>query len=161
MRTLPLKRSDHYPAERGPAPDRARTPASSVQPRQSQRRSGEPGLFDRIREAIRTHHYSPRTERAYVGWARRFIGFHNGRHPAKMGKVEVARFLSSLAVKDKVSASTQNQALAALIFLYSEVLGRDIGWLDDVIRAKAPKKLPVVLTREEVQALMDQLDQPH
>jgi integrase len=78
-----------------------------------------------------------------------------------MGKVEVARFLSSLAVKDKVSASTQNQALAALIFLYGEVLDRDIGWLDDVIRAKAPKRLPVVLTREEVQALMDQLDEPH
>ena len=115
-------------------------------------------LLDRVREAIRTRHYSYRTEEAYVGWIRRFILFHRKRHPADMGKHEIERFLTSLAVDRRVAASTQNQALAAILFLYKDVLGRDPGWLDDIVRAKRPQRLPVVLTRQEVEALLAALD---
>jgi len=92
-----------------------------------------PKLLDSVREAIRIRHYSVRTENTYVGWIRRFILFHNKRHPNAMGADEVTRFLTNLAVKGRVSASTQNQALAALLFLYKEVLCQDIGWLKDVV----------------------------
>jgi integron integrase len=118
----------------------------------------EPRLLDRVRAAIRLRHYSRRTEKAYVGWVRRYVLFHGKRHPAGMGQGEVSRFLSHLAVAGKVSASTQNQALSALLFLYSEVLGHDIGWLDDIVRAKRPARFPVVLTREEVRAVIARLD---
>jgi len=114
-------------------------------------------LLDQVRAAIRLRHYSRRTEKAYAGWIRRFILFHEKRHPAEMGKAEVTRFLSHLAVEAKVSASTQNQALSALLFLYGEVLNQELGWLDEIVRAKRPARLPVVLSREEVRALLRSL----
>jgi integron integrase len=116
-----------------------------------------PRLLDSVREALRTRHYSRRTEQTYVGWITRFILFHDKRHPAEMGADEVGRFLTDLAVNGHVSASTQNQALAALLFLYKEVLGHDIGWLKDVVRAKRPRRLPVVLTRGEVKTILGHL----
>ncbi len=103
-------------------------------------------LLDRVRAAVRARHYSPRTEDAYVGWVRRFILFHGKRHPDEMGPAEITAFLTALAVERRVSASTQNQALAALLFLYTHVLGREPGWLDGIVRAKRPTRLPVVLT---------------
>jgi integron integrase len=120
--------------------------------------SREPKLLDRVREAIRTRHYSPRTERTYVGWIRRFILFHGRRHPRDMGESEVVAFLSSLATAGRVSASTQNQALSALVFLYSEVLGERLDWLNGIVRAQRPVRIPVVLSRDEVRALLSQLE---
>jgi integron integrase len=117
----------------------------------------KPKLLDQVREVIRTRHYSLRTEEAYVGWIKRFIFFHGKRHPLEMGQQEIVQFLSALAVKEHVSASTQNQALCALLFLYREVLARDIGWLEDIVRAKRPRRLPVVLTRQEVKMLLGAL----
>jgi integron integrase len=117
-----------------------------------------PRLLDRVREAIRSRHYSRRTEKAYVHWIRRFIFFHGKRHPVEMGAAEVTAFLTSLAVQDEVAASTQNQALSALLFLYREVLGVDLPWLEDVVRAKRPQYLPVVLTRDETRALLQKLN---
>jgi integron integrase len=114
----------------------------------------EPRLLDRVRASIRTKHYSIRTEQAYVDWIRRFILFHDKRHPIEMGKSEIERFLSHLAVNRNVAASTQNQALSALLFLYRNVLERDMPWLDDVTRAKKPTRLPVVLTHAEVDRLL-------
>ena len=106
----------------------------------------KPRLLDRVREAVRARHYSRRTEEAYVAWIRRYIFFHGKRHPAEMGAPEVTRFLSALAVEGRVAASTQNQALSALLFLYRDVLDATLPWLDDVVRAKRPQHLPVVLT---------------
>jgi integron integrase len=120
----------------------------------------EPRLLDRVRAAIRTRHYSIRTEQAYVDWIRRYILFHGKRHPDEMGKPEIEAFLSYLAVKRNVAASTQNQAFSALLFLYREVLGREMPWLDDVKRAKKPQRLPVVLTDTEVARLLKQLNGP-
>ena len=117
----------------------------------------KPRLLDRVREAVRTRHYSRRTEKTYVAWIRRYILFHGKRHPAEMGAPEVGRFLTSLAVDGNVAASTQNQALSALLFLYRDVLEQDMPWLDDVVRAKGPQRLPVVLTRAEVRAVIQQL----
>ena len=117
----------------------------------------KPRLLDRVREAIRARHYSRRTEKTYVAWIRRYILFHGKRHPAEMGSREITEFLSALAVKDKVAASTQNQALSALLFLYRAVLAQDVPWLDDLVRAKRPERLPVVLTRDEVRAVLDRL----
>jgi integron integrase len=114
-------------------------------------------LLDRLREAIRARHYSLRTEEAYVGWVRRFILFHNKRHPAEMGEPEINRFLTHLAVAENVAASTQNQALSAILFLYQAVLEKDLDRLDGVVRAKKPKRLPVVLTRDEVRALLGRM----
>ena len=119
--------------------------------------SRQPRLFDRVREAARVRHYSRRTESAYLAWIRRFIFFHGKRHPAEMGAPEITKFLSSLAVEGNVAASTQNQALSALLFLYRDVLEQDLPWLDDVIRAKRPARLPVVLTRDEVRTLLLQM----
>lgn len=116
-----------------------------------------PRLLDRVREAIRLRHYSRRTEKAYLGWVRRFVLFHGKRHPSQMGKSEIERFLSDLAVREGVSASAQNQALSAILFLYGEVLGRDVGCLDEIARAKRPARIPVVLTRDEVTAILDRL----
>jgi integron integrase len=107
-----------------------------------------------VRAAARLRHYSRRTEAAYVAWIRRYIFFHGKRHPAELGAAEVTRFLSSLAVEGRVAASTQNQALGALLFLYRDVLELDLPWLDGVVRAKRPERLPVVLTREEVAAVL-------
>jgi len=111
-------------------------------------------LLDRVRTAIRLRHYSPKTEEAYVGWVKRFIVFHEKRHPEEMGAGEIEAFLSALAVQRHVSASTQNQALAALLFLYKEVLGKQLEWIEHAVRAKRPERLPVVLTRQEVQAIL-------
>src|SRR5205814_7028669 len=102
-----------------------------------------------VRRPITTRHYSRRTEKAYVHWIKRYIFFHGKRHPMEMGAAEVAQFLTSLAVEAKVAASTQNQALSALLFLYRDVLGVELPRLDDVIRAKRSQSLPVVLTRDE------------
>ena len=117
-----------------------------------------PRLLDRVREQIRMRHYSIRTEQVYVDWVRRFILFHGKRHPSDMGAGEVAAFLSHLAVERGVSASTQNQAKAALLFLYKEVLGHDLPWLQEVVAAKTARRLPVVLTQREVRELLLQLD---
>ncbi len=118
----------------------------------------KPKLLDRVRAAIRVRHYSVRTEQAYIGWIRRFIHHHDVRHPDEMGSAEVVEFLSDLAVRGNVAASTQNQALAALVFLYREVLGRELEGLDSAVRARAPRHLPVVLTRDEVRAVLARLD---
>jgi integron integrase len=118
---------------------------------------GGPRLLARLRAAIRVRHYSRRTEQAYVGWVRRYVRFHGLRHPGEMGEREVERFLTDLAVGGKVSASTQNQALAALLFLYDAVLGRPLGLCDGLVRAKGLKRLPVVLTRAEVRAILAEL----
>lgn len=117
----------------------------------------KPKLLDRIREAVRTRHYSLRTERAYVSWVRRFVIFHGKRHPEILGADEISAFLSHLAVKGRVSASTQNQAMSALLFLYKEVLGKDVPWITDIVRAKEQRRLPVVLTREEVAAVLSRM----
>lgn len=114
-----------------------------------------PKLLDRMRAEIRLRHYSLRTEQTYVDWARRFIFFHGKRHPKDMGATEVQAFLSHLAVERNVSASTQNQAKAALLFLYRDVLAIELPWLDEVIAAKTAKRLPVVLTQVEIRKLLD------
>jgi len=118
---------------------------------------GKPKLLDQLRQQIRVRNYSIRTEAVYAEWVKRYIRFHHYRHPAEMGAAEIEAFLTHLAVKRDVSASTQNQALAALLFLYKEVLKLDLPWLQGVVRAKKPKHLPVVLTRREVNALLAQL----
>ncbi len=117
-----------------------------------------PRLLDLARQAARLRHLSRRTERAYVGWIRRFVLFHAKRHPIDMGATEVTRFLSALAIERNVSASTQNQALAALLFLYRDVLDRDLPWLNELVRARRPARLPVVLSREEVGAVIRELE---
>jgi integron integrase len=117
-----------------------------------------PKLLDQMRERLRLRHYSFRTEQQYVGWARRFILFHKKRHPNTMGAGEIEGFLSHLAVERHVSASTQSQALAAIVFLYRQVLQVDVGWLDNIVRAKKPIRVPVVLSAQEVRALMSELD---
>jgi integrase len=114
-------------------------------------------LLDRVRDKIRLKHYSLRTEQAYVDWIKRFILHHGKRHPGDMGAAEVEAFLTHLAVAGKVAASTQNQAKSALLFLYREVLESELPWLDGIESAKAPKRLPVVLTVAEVQAVLSRL----
>jgi len=116
-----------------------------------------PKLLDQLRQALRTRHYSENTEKAYVHWSKRFIFFHHKRHPVEMGEAEIAQFLSSLATEARVSASTQNQALNALLFLYRAVLHKDIGYVNGVVRARRPQRLPVVLTRQELRAVLGQL----
>lgn len=116
-----------------------------------------PKLLDQLRQTLRAGHYSRRTEEAYCHWVRRFIFFHQVRHPAEMSEPEINAFLTHLAVKEKVSASTQNQALCALLFLYGKVIGREVGQLGTVVRARKPKRLPVVLTQAEVKALLAHL----
>jgi integron integrase len=117
-----------------------------------------PRLLDRVRGFLRARHYSTRTEKSYVAWIRRFILFHGKRHPDELGEPEITRFLSALATERHVSASTQNQALAALLFLYQSVLGREIAWLDDVVHAKRPERLPVVLSRGEIAAVLAKMN---
>jgi hypothetical protein len=117
-----------------------------------------PRLLDRVRLAVQDRHYSRKTEKSYVAWVRRFIVFHGKRHPGEMGAPEVTQYLSSLATAGRVAAATQNQALSALLFLYRDVLGQDMPWLDDIVRAKRSARLPVVLTRDEVRAIIRQLD---
>ena len=121
----------------------------------------QPPLLERVRLKIRLKHYSLRTEQAYLDWIKRFILFHRKRHPADMGAGEVEAFLTHLAAVRNVAASTQNQAKSALLFLYKEVLAIELPWLDDVERAKAPMRLPVVLTREEVALVLQRLEGVH
>ena len=116
-----------------------------------------PKLLDQLREVIRRKHLSYATEEAYVGWCRRFILFHGKKHPKDMGEVEIREFLTDLAVTRRVAASTQNQALNALVFLYAYVLERSLGSFGQVERAKRPERLPVVLTRDEVRAILSAL----
>jgi len=110
----------------------------------------KPKLLDQVRDAIRVKHYSIRTEQAYLHWVRSFILFHKKRHPAEMAEAEISQFLTHLAVDRKVAASTQNQALSALLFLYSQVLKKEVGEFENLQRVRKPSRLPVVLTREEV-----------
>lgn len=138
-----MQRSSH------PAP----VPASAADGAMAAR----PRLFDEMRARMRRLGLSLRTEEAYVGWARRFILANGKRHPREMGVPEVEAFLTGLATHGQVAASTQNQALAALLFLYREVLGAELPWLDNIRRAKKPVRLPTVLTREEVAALLGQM----
>ncbi len=119
--------------------------------------AGKPKLLDRLRHAVRVRHLARSTEKAYVYWCRRYILYHHKRHPLEMGKQEVEAFLTHLAVDRHVSASTQNQAFSALLFLYREVLERDFGWLDDVVRAKRAKRIPAVFTHAESIAILDRL----
>ncbi len=128
-----------------------------VPPRSVVPAAAKPTLLKQVREALRSRHYSKRTEATYVQWVKRFILFHQLRHPAEMAEAEVNQFLTHLAIKEKVSASTQNQALSALLFLYRYVLERQLGQLGNVIRARKSKRLPVVLTREEVKAVVNRL----
>lgn len=118
----------------------------------------KPKLMDQVRVALRTRHYSRRTEETYASWIKRFIFFFNAkRHPAEMGATEVNQFLSHLAIKENVSASTQNQALSALLFLYRYVIGVELGEFGEVIRARKPTRLPVVMTKAEVKAVLANL----
>jgi len=119
--------------------------------------SPPPRLLDRVRSLLRLRHFSRRTEQAYVAWIRRFIFFHGHRHPERLGASEVTRYLSHLASSRQVSASTQNQAFSALLFLYRDVLGRELAGLDQVPRARPPERLPVVLSREEVAAVLSRM----
>jgi site-specific recombinase XerD len=114
-------------------------------------------LLEQVRDAVRTCHYSIRTEEAYIRWIREYILFFDKRHPVQLRAEEVSAFLSYLAMGHNVAASTQNQALSTLLFLYCEALALPIGWVDDVKRAKKPKRLPVVFTREEVKAMLGHL----
>jgi integron integrase len=117
----------------------------------------KPKLLDQLREALQSRHYSRRTEQTYCHWVKRYIFFHKVRHPVEMAEPEINQFLTHLAVKEHVSASTQNQALSALLFLYRYVLDREIGDLGEVIRARKPIRVPVVMTREEVKAVLNNL----
>ncbi|MEK6288742.1 MAG: integron integrase [Acidobacteriota bacterium] len=118
----------------------------------------KPKLLDQVRQAIGARHYSKRTEKTYVDWIKRFILFHGKRHPKDMGEPEINQFLTDLAVNKKVSASTQNQALRAILFLYQRVLEKPLEWVNPAVRAKKPKRLPVVLTRQEVKTILDSMD---
>ncbi len=118
----------------------------------------KPRLLDRVRVAIRTRHYSRRTEEAYVFWIRRFLAFHNMRHPDELGSEDVAAFLASLATRRRVSASTQNQAFSAILFLYRRVLERELKGLETVPRAKRPERVPLVLSRSEIGEILTRLE---
>lgn len=119
---------------------------------------GKPRLLDLVRGVLRRKHYSIRTEQSYVDWIRRFILFHGKRHPAQMDKADVTAFLTHLAVQRNVAASTQNQALSAVLFLYRDVLEVELGWVEGFERAKRPARLPVVLTPAEARAVLAQLE---
>ncbi len=138
-------------------PVRTNAPSANACVRESPARFGAQ-LREQFAQAMRLRHLSPRTEKSYWGWVSRFVLFHGKRHPSELGAQEITRFLSSLATERDVSASTQNQALCALIFLYREVLKINVGPLDDLVRARLPRTLPVVLSVREVSAVLDQLD---
>jgi integron integrase len=118
----------------------------------------KPKLLDQVRQLMRLRHYSLRTEEAYVGWIRRYILFHGKRHPNELDEKDVSEFLSDLAITGRVAAATQNQALNALLFLYKEVLQRELGFVGDALRVKRPPKVPIVLSPEEVRAVLSQLN---
>jgi len=143
------------------AEDRVMPPAEDRTPGPSEpdaaQHSTESALLRQLRDEVRKRHYSSRTEEAYSDWVHRYLRFHGSRDPREMGKEEVERFLSHLAVERDVAASTQNQAFSAILFLYKDVLGIKLEWLDGIVRAKRPKLLPVVLTRDEVTAVLRHL----
>jgi integron integrase len=148
-----------------PQPSQPRTGVAGIVPFPTPTSNGvsalpPPRLLDRVRAAIRARHYSFRTEKAYAAWIRRFIIFHGKRHPDDMGEPEIGAYLSHLANDSKVSASTQNQALSALLFLYQKVLGRKVEWLGGLVHAKRPVTVPVVLNRAEARALLTHLEGP-
>lgn len=118
-----------------------------------------PKLLEQVQNQLRTRHYSYRTEKTYLHWIKKYILFHGKRHPAEMGATEVTEYLTHLAVSRSVAASTQNQALSAILFLYRNVLGVELPWLENVTWAKRPTRLPVVLTKVEVRNLRAQLNQ--
>lgn len=118
---------------------------------------GSPKLLDQVRNIAKVKHFSIRTEEAYVYWARRFVLFHNKTHPLNMGAEQVAKFLSYLAVEEQVSASTQNVALSALLFLYRDVLNKPLGQVVGIVRSKHPPKVPLVFSTEEVRAVLSKL----
>ena len=130
-------------------------------PRAAQNDASKPRLLDQVRNAIRCRHYSIRTEQSYVDWVKRYIFFHGKRHPQDLNESHICDFLTHLAVQKKVASSTQNQALCALVFLYREVIKKELGQFEGLVYAKRPVKLPVVYTREEVRAILMQLDGVH
>ena len=134
-------------------------PARSVAEPQA-RWPARPRLLDQVRQVLRARHYSPSTEKAYVAWIRRFILRNGRRHPSELAEEEIRRFVTSLAVEGRVSASTQNQALSSLLFLYQEVLGVELAWMDGIARAKRPERVPVVLSREEIASILRHLGGP-
>ncbi|APF20850.1 Phage integrase family protein [Caldithrix abyssi DSM 13497] len=115
-------------------------------------------MLDQVRAGLRLKHYSYRTEQAYIHWIKRFIFFHNKRHPLEMGKQEINEFLTHLAVNEKVAASTQNQALCAIVFLYKHILNIDLGDIGEIYWSKKPQKLPVVFTHNEAKAVLEKLN---
>ena len=117
----------------------------------------QPRLLDQVRDTLHIHHYSLRTEDVYIQWIKRFIYFHNKRHPKDMGEPEITAFLTHLAVTRNVSASAQNQALSAILFLYKKVLKQELEWIEDVVRAKRPSRIPTVLDRADVKKLLNAL----
>jgi integron integrase len=144
-------------AASGDMPELSGTGSDAVKRGQALAAGQSPKLLGRLRAALRVRHYSLRTERAYVEWTRRFIRFHGMRHPADLGAIEVQAFLTHLAVDRGVASPTQNQAKAALLFLYRELLEVQLPWLDDIVGAKPSRRLPVVLTPAEVRGLLAQL----
>ena len=121
----------------------------------------KPRLLDQVRDALRVRHYSLRTEETYLQWIKRFILFHNKRHPMEMGEQEITAFLTYLAVDKHVAPSTQNQALSALLFLYKEVLDQELEWMDDIVRARRTERIPEVLSPDQVRQLINQLVGTH
>lgn len=142
------------PGEAGPA----ETEAPGLGPRSPLRGEHPPRVLDALRDQLRLRHRSLSTERSYVGWVRRFILFHGKRHPAEMGRAEVEAFLTDLATGREVAASTQNQALNAILFFYRHVIGRELGTLGEVVRARRPVRIPVVLTVDEVERVLARLE---
>ena len=129
-----------------------------MEPENTPSSAHSPKLLDQLRDKLRVKHYSVRTETQYLQWVKRFILYHGKRHPREMGAVEVEAFLTHLATAGQVSASTQNQAVSALLFLYREILGIQLPWLDNVIRAKKPQRLPTVLSKNEVSRVLERMD---
>ena len=142
------------PNDRNPSQGATIIPLVRPNPGQPAGRPVKPRLLDQVRQSLRARHYSPRTEKAYVAWIRRFILFHGKRHPETMSEKDIGDFLSHLASEAKVSAGTQNQALAALLFLFQQVLDRQLEWLGNLVRAKQPVHVPTVLARDEVRDLL-------
>jgi len=124
---------------------------------QSQKESGKPKLLEQVKNHLRSMHYSRRTEESYVNWIKRYIIFHNKTHPEKLGKDEIRTFLNHLAVDRNVSASTQNQALQGILFLYKEIIHKDVGWVDDIKRPTKPKHIPVVFTKAEAHSIIQNM----
>ena len=146
------------PTANRPSPGGAfRPPSAAPAPTATPVATSQPRLLDQMREALRSRHYSRRTEQSYCHWVKRFVLFHGARHPSEMAEPQINAFLTYLAVKESVSASTQNQALSALLFLSRRVIGREVGDLGDLIRARRPLRVPVVMARDEVKVVLAQM----